>query len=82
MLHSNCLGKKYFRFNIILECPPYQPSFVYLLHVSVFLNYSEKYIKITKKYEEYVGTNKKQTPWPLVRKRTLSTERPPLIDEI
>jgi hypothetical protein len=28
-------------------------------------------------------TNKqKQTPWPLVRKRTISTERPPLVDEI
>jgi hypothetical protein len=25
---------------------------------------------------------KKQTPWPLVRKRTILTERPPLVDEI
>jgi hypothetical protein len=24
----------------------------------------------------------KQTPWPLVRKRTITTERPPLVDEI
>jgi hypothetical protein len=24
----------------------------------------------------------KQTPWPLVRERTISTERPPLVDEI
>jgi hypothetical protein len=24
----------------------------------------------------------KQTPWPLVRKRTMPTERPPLVDEI
>jgi hypothetical protein len=24
----------------------------------------------------------KQTPWPLVRKRTISTERPPLFGEI
>jgi hypothetical protein len=24
----------------------------------------------------------KQTPWPLVRERTLPTERPPLVDEI
>jgi hypothetical protein len=24
----------------------------------------------------------KQTPWPLVRKRTISSERPPLVDEI
>jgi hypothetical protein len=25
---------------------------------------------------------KQQTPWPLVRKRTLPTEQPPLVDEI
>jgi hypothetical protein len=24
----------------------------------------------------------KKTPWPLVRKRTIPTERPPLVDEI
>jgi hypothetical protein len=24
----------------------------------------------------------KQTPWPLVRKRTIPTDRPPLVDEI
>jgi hypothetical protein len=24
----------------------------------------------------------KQTPWPLVRERTISTDRPPLVDEI
>jgi hypothetical protein len=24
----------------------------------------------------------KQTPWPLIRKRTIPTERPPLVDEI
>jgi hypothetical protein len=31
------------------------------------------------------GLNKqkqKQTPWPLVRERTIPTERPPLVDEI
>jgi hypothetical protein len=27
-------------------------------------------------------TQNKQTPWPLVRKRTIPTERPPLVDEI
>jgi hypothetical protein len=27
-------------------------------------------------------TNKKQAPWPLVRERTIPTERPPLVDEI
>jgi hypothetical protein len=32
----------------------------------------------------YLGnlSNKKQTPWPLVRERTIPTERPPLVDEI
>jgi hypothetical protein len=29
-----------------------------------------------------IETNKKQTPWSLVRKRTLKTERPPLVDEM
>jgi hypothetical protein len=33
--------------------------------------------------EFLVVTNKnKQTPWPLVRERTIPTERPPLVDEI
>jgi hypothetical protein len=27
-------------------------------------------------------TKQKQTPWPLVRERTIPTERPPLVDEI
>jgi hypothetical protein len=27
-------------------------------------------------------SNKKQTPWPLVRERTIPTEPPPLVDEI
>jgi hypothetical protein len=27
-------------------------------------------------------TKQKQTPWPLVRKRAIPTERPPLVDEI
>jgi hypothetical protein len=32
----------------------------------------------------YVATlqTNKQTPWPLVRKRTIPTERPPLVGEI
>jgi hypothetical protein len=33
--------------------------------------------------KQYRQTNKKQqTPWPLVRERTIPTERPPLVDEI
>jgi hypothetical protein len=28
------------------------------------------------------GMSGKQTPWPLVRKRTIPTERPPLVDKI
>jgi hypothetical protein len=28
------------------------------------------------------ATTNKQTPWPLVRKRTIPTERPPLVGEI
>jgi hypothetical protein len=29
-----------------------------------------------------ISTKKKKTPWPLVRKRTLPTERPPFVHEI
>jgi hypothetical protein len=29
-----------------------------------------------------IGNTNKQTPWPLVRERTIPTERPPLVDEI
>jgi hypothetical protein len=28
------------------------------------------------------GTNKKPTPWPLIRRRTMPTERQPFVDEI
>jgi hypothetical protein len=28
------------------------------------------------------GGKKKKTPWPLVRERTIPTDRPPLVDEI
>jgi hypothetical protein len=28
------------------------------------------------------AVNKEQTPWPLVRERTIPTELPPLVDEI
>jgi hypothetical protein len=30
----------------------------------------------------YISVTNKRTPWPLVRKRTIPTERPPLVDEI
>jgi hypothetical protein len=30
----------------------------------------------------YITNKQKQTPWPLVRKRIIPTERPPLVDEI
>jgi hypothetical protein len=32
--------------------------------------------------EEYSTAFIKQTPWPLVRKRIIPTDRPPLVDEI
>jgi hypothetical protein len=43
--------------------------------------------KVTKELcEENIYSNKnktnKQTPWPLVRERTIPTDRPPLVDEI
>jgi hypothetical protein len=43
-------------------------------------------IKTQQQKPEYNATmlkdTKKKTPWPLVRKRTISTERPPLVVEI
>jgi hypothetical protein len=33
-------------------------------------------------YHFIIKTKKKKTPWPLVRERTIPTERPPLVDEI
>jgi hypothetical protein len=32
--------------------------------------------------ENFEAKQTKQTPWPLVRERTIPTERPPLVDEI
>jgi hypothetical protein len=54
---------------------------------------STKYVTSTRTADSWRGeqvcaddktkkqTNK-QTPWPLVRERTIPTERPPLVDEI
>jgi hypothetical protein len=33
-------------------------------------------------YPVFLLLQTKQTPWPLVRERTIPTERPPLVDEI
>jgi hypothetical protein len=38
--------------------------------------------RTTRRHVTEYKTNKKQTPWPLVRKRTILTERPPLLGEI
>jgi hypothetical protein len=35
-----------------------------------------------KRSVEQLHNKQKQTPWPLVRERTIPTERPPLVDEI
>jgi hypothetical protein len=34
------------------------------------------------RYKVPEQTKKKKTPWPLVRERTIPTDRPPLVDEI
>jgi hypothetical protein len=36
----------------------------------------------TLRIESLTNKKTKQTPWPLVRERTIPTERPPLVDEI
>jgi hypothetical protein len=43
---------------------------------------SDTAMKTSQQTVSFDPTNKKQTPWPLVRKRTIPTERPPLVDEI
>jgi hypothetical protein len=49
--------------------------------------FSDLRYRITAEYPEETRNpqNKqktKQTPWPLVRERTIPTDRPPLVDEI
>jgi hypothetical protein len=61
------------------------PIFIYGV-----VNYNEMVNKLTEvtEQEQYstkcmADTNqKKQTPWPLVRERTIPTDRPPLVDEM
>jgi hypothetical protein len=42
--------------------------------------YLEQFHEVTRSFREPIQN--KQTPWPLVRVRTMPTERPPLVDEI
>jgi hypothetical protein len=47
--------------------------------------YTFKQIVPKDKYERFYAAPlniKKQTPWPVVPKRNIPTERPPLVDEI
>jgi hypothetical protein len=58
---------------------PNRPCFIYngrhaILLMAYFVSYASS--------EERNYKQNKQTPWPLVRKRTIPTERPPLVDEI
>jgi hypothetical protein len=39
-------------------------------------------LSVTINHFAYFETKKKQTPWPLFRKRTIPTERTPLVGEI
>jgi hypothetical protein len=41
-----------------------------------------KHVPGSRKVSEVIKKKNKQTPWPLVRERTIPTERPPLVDEI
>jgi hypothetical protein len=71
------LGVKRKDDNIKMDCNPYvalgvdrtQDSVQWPHLVSALMNYQ-------------VPQKNKQTPWPLVRERTIPTERPPLVDEI
>jgi hypothetical protein len=48
-----------------------------LVHFSTF---TARLVLINKTNKQNKQT--KQTPWPLVRERTIPTERPPLVDEM
>jgi hypothetical protein len=39
-------------------------------------------LMMSMQYVTSLGIYKKQTPWPLVRERTIPTERPPFVGEI
>jgi hypothetical protein len=52
-----------------------------LMLQSMFTTEKHNYTVEMRGLREKVQT-KRQTPWPLVRKRTIPTERPPLVDEI
>jgi hypothetical protein len=54
-----------------------QVTFIFLQSVYILLVVDSKIlISVLQKKQT------KQTPWPLVRKRIIPTERPPLVDEI
>jgi hypothetical protein len=54
---------------------------VALVRTDVSEEFSAFFIRVTR-IGELRTTNKKQTPWLLVRERHMPTERPPLVDEI
>jgi hypothetical protein len=51
------------------------------LHVSG-IRYSKSVRMVSAVYGTQLDVVNKQTPWPLVHKRTIPTELPPLVDEI
>jgi hypothetical protein len=53
---------------------------IHILHTNTQLKY--KQIKTKQIRSQSYTTQTKQTPWPLVRERTVPTDRPPLVDEI
>jgi hypothetical protein len=46
------------------------------------LNVNKTDLVMKQKDTSYQKQKNKQTPWPLVRERTIPTDRPPLVDEI
>jgi hypothetical protein len=58
------------------------PSVSRLSRRSRILNIPQSYIGFHHMFRGNKQTNKKKPPWPLVRKRTIPTEQPPLVDEI
>jgi hypothetical protein len=51
-----------------------------MLRKKSILGTSEVTLKLLR--QEEINKQTKKTPWPLICKRTIPTERPPLVDEI
>jgi hypothetical protein len=71
-----------------MNCPPVTinniqiPVQKQVKYLGLYLDQKLTWQKHIKTKHQHLTKNKKKPPWPLVRERTIPTERPPLVDEI